>query len=868
MFREQREPAATILGLMWGTSHGSSRSMRVNALSSLLAFATCVAGCSSGSTQVRVGEPPDGSTDDAGPTDSSVVTVRADGAPADGEASVLGRVDAPASDAQGDSTASADAEATDGRQPDGAGEASLGNEAGANGSEAGATGGEAGPTGEGSEGAADETGEPPMGVQDASADTQALGDDGGATEEGDATDDGSASDAATFPVVTLVAPCTSAMATGSTLFDLGHGSQVSVLKQSGNRLLSEDTSGHWILWSLPSKLPLVTGDATSDPLNNPALPQLSGAQSGSPGPGVFSVDLAGSTMAIASAASITLLSAVDGHLLQTVTIDNTLVSTYGLASDGSYLWVVGQGGLQAYTTGGQRVVNRTNGDYSYSNIFAAPSSLEVGASPVGDLELVSIATGASQVALRSDTLPNGFGTWFTDGSRFVTATQSGGTVITVYSSAGAKVSQTTLAQSVQAVGGFGPVYWASAQNGQGSAPQVFAVSGGANPVWTEATSNNLNSSLFAAGRLLAFSDTGSTQLHVLDLSSVTVRDTDVDIGSSTLFNGNPGTVGLFDADAAGNWAFTDGSTGSLVFDGADALGPNGPIPLDCGAVQSIAGGAGGRVAVATAAGQILFADVSTSARTVLGALGFPATGLAISDDGKVLAALGATLRIFDLPTGTNPVTLETTSSSDLFALARGGGTLGLVIAEGTPVTGTQFARRLYSASTGALLLNDTVVPAQSGSVPQLALSPSGLAAITDFTIDPASALATTNIFRNGTVIGTANGYPVGWLDDSRLVVNTFGSPDAAPSNFVSFSGANICDTTGRVVAPLPVPVQLQTLTPVGSTQFYDPWSDAIYDLDGGVAWSGPAGATVAIGDVAGPFVAVAIDHRVVLETRP
>jgi hypothetical protein len=859
MFSEQREPgAATILGLMWGAGPLSSRSIGAKALSSLLAFAACVAGCSSGSTQVRVSEPPDGGTDDAGPTDSSVVTMRADGALADGEASVLARIDAPASDSQGDSTASADGEAADATKPDGA-EASPRNEAGAD-------GGEAGATGEGADGGADETGEPPTGVQDAGADTQILGDDGGgATDEGGSID-GSESDAATFPVVTLVPPCTSAVATGSTLFDLGHGSQVSVLKQSGNRLLSEDTSGHWILWSLTTKLPVVTGDATSDPSNNPALPQLGGTQNGTLGPGVFSVDLAGGTMAVAGAASITLLSAVDGHMLQAVAIDNTMVDVYGLASDGSYLWVAGQGGLQAYTTAGKRVVNRTSGDYSSSNIFAAPSSLEVGASPVGDLELVSIATGASQVPLRSGTLPNGFGTWFTDGNRFVTAGQNGTTVITVYSSAGAKVSETTLAQNVQAVGGFGPVYWASGQNGQSSAPQVFAVSGGANPVWTEANPNNLNSSIFAAGSLLAFSDTGSTQLHVLDLSSVTVRDTDVDVGSIGFFNTSPGTVGLFDADATGNWAFTDSLTGSLVFDGADALGPGGPIPLDCGAVQAIAGGAGGRVAVATAAGQVLFADVSITARTVLGALGFPATGLAISDDGGVLAALGPTLRIFDLPTGTNPVTLETTPS-DLLALARGGGTLGLVSPLGTDFAGAEFVRRLFNASTGAILLNDSV-PAQPGIIAPLALSPSGLAAITDFSLDPASAQATTNIFRNGAIVGTANGYPVGWLDDARLVVNTFGAPDAAPSNFVSFSGANICDTTGRVLAPLPVPVQLQTLTPVGSTQFYDPWSDAIYDLDGGVAWGGPAGATVAIGDVAGPFVVVAIDHRVVLETRP
>jgi hypothetical protein len=825
--------------------------MRATALSTL-AIAACAAGCSSTSTQVAVG-PPGSATDDAGPADSSVVAMRESGVLADGKASMLVQLDALASDSQGDSTAPMDGEAGE-WQPDG-----PGNEAGADGT-----------TGEGSEGATDdETGEPPTGGQDASADTQSLGDDGGgAIDEGGSIDDGS-SDAAPLPVVTLVPPCASAVSTGSTLFDLGHGTQVSVLKQSGNRLLSEDASGHWILWNLTSKLPVATGDAPSDPVNNPAVPQLSGMQNVNLQPGVFSVDLAGGTMAVASASSITLLSAVDGHVLQAVAIDNTMVDVYGLASDGSYLWVAGLVGLQAYTTAGQRVVNRTNGDYTNANIFAAPSSLEVGASPSGDLELVSIATGASQVPLRSNTLPNGFGVWFTDGSRFVTsAPGNGGTLITVYSSAGAKVSQTTLSQfplSQASIGGFGPVFWAGG-NGPGTAtPQVFAVSGGANPVWTEANPNNLNSQIFAAGSLLAFSDTGSTQLHVLDLSSVTVRDSDVNIGSIGLFNTPPGTVGLFDADAAGNWAFTDGSTGSLVFDGADALGPSGPMPLDCGSVLAIAGGAGGRVAVATAAGQILFADVSTTTRTVLGALGFPATGLAISDDGSVLAAFGPTLRIFDLPTGSNPVTLETTPS-DLFALARGGGSLGLVSAEGSNF-GTDYVRRLYNASTGALLLNDSV-PLQPGSVAPLALSPSGLAAITDFTLDPASAQATTNIFRNGTIVGTASGYPVGWLDDARLVVNSFGSPDAAPSNFVSFSGANICDTTGRVLAPLPVPVQLQTLTPVGSTQFYDPWSDAIYDLDGGVAWSGPAGATVAVGDVAGSFVIVALDHRVVLEQRP
>src|SRR5580704_10399958 len=534
---------------MWGAGAFSVRSLRATALSALV-IAACTAGCSSSTGGVAVGGASGSSSDDTGPTDSSIDSTQGSDALADAEASMLARLDGLASDAHGDSTALEGGQAADVWQPDGGSEAGPGNEAGADVT-----------TGEGSEGAAsDETGAPPTGMQDASDDTQSFGDDGGsAFEEGGSTDDGGtneASDAAPFPVVTLVPPCAGAMATGSTLFDLGHGSQVSVLKQSGNRLLSEDTSGHWVLWNLTSKLPVLTGDAPSDPVNNPGLPQLSGLQNSTLQPGVFSVDLAGSTMAVPSAASIALLSADDGHARATIPIDNTVVGVYGLASDGSYLWVAGQGGLQAYTTAGAFVVSRTSGDYTYANVFAAPGTLEVGGSPAGDLELVSIATGVSQIPLRSNTLPNGFGTWFTDGTRFVTTVfKDGGTVLTVYSSGGTKVSQTTLAQNVQQAGGFGPVYWVSSSNGQASAPQVFAVSGGTNPVWTEASQNNA-SPIFAAGSLLAFSDSGSTLFHVLDLSSIMVRDTDVDLGGIGLFSSNPGTVGLFDADASGHWAFT------------------------------------------------------------------------------------------------------------------------------------------------------------------------------------------------------------------------------------------------------------------------------------------------------------------------
>jgi hypothetical protein len=665
----------------------------------------------------------------------------------------------------------------------------------------------------------------------------------------------------------MVSPCATLSASGSELLDLGHANPVSVLKQSGDRVLSEDASGHWVLWDTAHRTHVASGDADPLPAGGGGL-ALAATPNVSSNTvvnifGYLPVDLAAGTLAVPTATSVTLRSSVDGHVLSTVSLPPAVASAgiFGLAEDGSYLWTASTSGLNAWSTSGKMLVNLA-GDYSISRIYAAPTELRVGQPPQPNgnnaFELDSVITGRRTKTL---ILNDAFESWFLDGSGFMTAARQtsaigNDTVVTFYSSAGVKQNVHTLQFDAAGIVGQGAYFWTL------GAPtktlQVFSIAGGDTPVWISPSLVVSPQPPAGAGNLIEFADSFSGPVELLDLSGPTITQTSVAI---------PGSPSAFDADFLGNWA---GSFGSLVYDSVDAMGSAAPRSLDCGRVFSIAGSTSGRVAIATEAKQVLTIDLQAMPQALVGSLGFAATRVALSSNGTVLVAgapgaaptpVGTSLRVFDLSSGTNPWTWTFGNGLQLvdFSLSLNGATLAWTT-QSIPAQARFMTRRLASTATGVAFFSDSVT--FPGAEVPVALSPDGtLAAISDSS--PPNANATTGIFKAGRVVGTAQGYPIGWIDNAQLLLKTYvlsGSGSALPV----FGGDIITDPQGHTTSASNLP-PIARLSVAGPNQIYDPDRGLLYDLgSGSVIWQTSA----LLSDIAGPYAVVFTDHRVLALTHP
>jgi hypothetical protein len=86
-----------------------------------------------------------------------------------------------------------------------------------------------------------------------------------------------------------------------TVLDLGHATEIVVLKFDGTHVFSLDTEGHWVLWNYSTGARIAGGDA----------PCVAFCDN-------FSADLAGTSIAIQNQSGIEILSSTDGHVVSTI----------------------------------------------------------------------------------------------------------------------------------------------------------------------------------------------------------------------------------------------------------------------------------------------------------------------------------------------------------------------------------------------------------------------------------------------------------------------------------------------------------------------------------------------------------------------
>jgi hypothetical protein len=600
------------------------------------------------------------------------------------------------------------------------------------------------------------------------------------------------------------------------VLDLGHPTQITHLLASGARLLSEDLPvegsypGRCILWNTSTDARVTSA-------------QCNGGQ----------IALEGPTAVIPVANGLQVLSSSTGLAQATIT---GLYAWWQLAADGSYIAAGNETALNAWSPTGQSLYSAA-GDYSSANVFAAPGEILIALGPAGAnvIQTVSLNAGTSSTG---PTFQGTFNEWFTDGSHFQTAT---GTSVWTYSSASVQQDLTSL-PTLTGLGGEGNWFWI--ENGS-----IYAVGSSATPALTAA----FGGSLVPSGTTLAILSGVSPQLIVVDLSGSSPVQTTYTLPSADSVDAD--SWGTYAATSASTWYI--GNNYGALLDGKTIAST--PKYLTLGAAFSVAGG-GSVAAVATGSGQIVVVNPQTGA--VQTTINFASDNIQLSSDGTVLAAMAPaygtqyrpdlSIKVFSLPSGslinTFPYSYTSAQQPLGFTLAPTGTLLAQVTGTLYPgqagPLGSPFARQVTAVTGGPVLWSDSQIAGAAYS--SVLFSPDGtLMAVAEGPQAPGTG---TNIYKNFTLTTAVSGWPVGWIDNSRLLANTYVNSDAS----VVYSSATIYSAAGAVLATPALP-ELQSLETVDTDSIFSPGKDSIYSLTTGQLIFG-TGNVVGSPDVGGAVV--------------
>ena len=633
-------------------------------------------------------------------------------------------------------------------------------------------------------------------------------------------------------------PCGRMGATDSAsglLLDVGHVRPIVGLTKSGERLVSTDDAGRWVLWDLEKHLLLARG--THYPTVRPKvagetlLVTVPIEEIGHELPGLYRN-------------ALQVRSAVDGSLRSPDGFTN--VTPFGVATDGSYVWAATDRTIQAWSPDGMLLAS-ADGDYAGADVFAAPDELDIalGSAGANVIEKLEIDTGDSSTFA----IQGAFYAWFTDGVRFMTHVSN---TVRLYSTVGATQEAIFPVPTLQTLTGRGDYFWIG--------KTFYSVFDPTIPIpiandrsFTTQTFDSNGGPVALMGVFSANDDARDDSVAIVTLTSSGPELSEFSVPELTEFpriEESASSIAYLAADADG-WAW--GGDSGQVFDGA-AL----DRPLSCGAISSIATARNGRTAVATAAGGVLLFEASGQAPQFLGQVDqdhSPST-VAISSDGSLLVVVSLPfpglssvrplLRAFNLP----EMTLAKEWPGGGFEVSMSSSGTRFVERMSIPNT-SQTNYQLVDLDQTPIL---TVRSLSSFRHGQAYLSPNG-SVVAIPTTEQTRPDATADIYQDGELVGALQGAPLGFLDQTRLLANASGH-------------ASVFDTSG-VLQPGQILPVLSGVTPLPADQVYSTDPNAIYSLGSAEElWSCPRATLGSAGGGYVMFQPASAPHQVIAAPYP
>jgi hypothetical protein len=466
------------------------------------------------------------------------------------------------------------------------------------------------------------------------------------------------------------------------------------------------------------------------------------------------------------------------------------------------------------------------------------------------IETISVASGTSSTG---PAFSGTFNSWFLDGQRFLSNT---GTTVWVYDAAVSTNPAPVSLLTVENLTGQGNWFWIyspPANQYQGAHLIIYPVGGSVPsatvPIGATATP-------VPSGNTIGILSGG-----IVDLSGATPI-----IPQSTL-PPHWYSPSAYAAVSASQWV--QGNAYGVVLDGASSS--TTPRYFNAGAVLSMAGSAN-LVAIAPGNGNISYYSPSATATSPVGTINFSSSKIALSADGTVLVAMAnpnayysdqpGPINFYSLPSGNltrSDQNFYTLPVFD-FSLSASGTVYGTVWEDTTPGGPPNRYTRGVGTIVGSpgYTWQDHPPDAHDG----INLSPDGtLVAVSS---GPKKNTSTTNIYKNGVLAATVNGFPIGWIDNNQLLVNNYAVPQ--DPNTPVYSGASIYSASGSLISNPTLP-ELLTIQPVDSSSLYSPALNTIFSLpsatklySSGTPVTGPAA-------VAGSYVVFTSGSRVLIDTH-
>lgn len=618
-----------------------------------------------------------------------------------------------------------------------------------------------------------------------------------------------------------------------TMIELGHASSIVELEMQGNRLQSRDESAKVMLWDVASgsSLRSVYSDCPGDPVTPPCQADS---------------ELAGNTLAVRMRAGWNLYSATDGALVTSIPEVAGFDSYWSLAKDGSYLVVQGTSGLKAYSSTTGALLLTRNGDYFNAKLYPAPGEIRAGnlANGVQYVENIAVPSGA----VTTVPFAEAFHSWFADGEKFFTYT---GNTIRVYSRAGVQIDFALL-PSLRRLRGRGDWYWLTLSNGQ---VNIYAVgSGGVSTFTPQTLEKRDEGASTTAGWEMFLSGTGSSIVNLSGTTPIEQGYTSPYPGLRLMTSTSP-TQRAFAGGGGVMWTEINGVRKLLTRGRAHSLAASNTY-----------------VAVSTELDEILIHDAQTGA--YLDTIHDRASRMVMSVDGRVLAiapdsgSSDPVVRVYDLPSktiihewpvapaGTYPRPYDFTLSRSgdrigISSIAVGGIVLSVSTLDGTELWSSPFPISINNEDRDGMRVN---------------LSPDGTrhAEATGADGNPGT---TTTLYQGPTLIDALTGWPVGWIDDTHLLINRY--IDNYPNEQIF--GVQIVDPTGTVLSTPPLP-RMKQFQIAGPHAIYWAEFNEIYDTNtGALLWGSydrPASSLRPLGAVGAGKVFYVSGSQIKSETYP